>query len=373
MVTAVEHERSMIAENLERVRMHTKTAPGEIFPQSNAVATLERAGAREGLARYRGVVRVVADLTPRSNSVAARRFQLTQERTDLLSRRAAMRERAGMGDGEPRPKPVLPPHVRGQVSVSQAGGAADWQEAEQRRFDGELAEIDARLTALGEENAAVSRRLAPAEKLVRAIERHVGSGAPLKPVDPPSVPKGATLDTVRANGAKLTADYAEWFGRACDTDSVQARIRAQCKNLARTPSIKHMFDRASDRGGIFFPTVGLAAPAPDGKALPASVPDSLGLIFYLFGEQIAEQMCVEARRLGAETNGVDDATRAKRLEEIAAEILVNERLEAAICAAMLRRGEEVILRAPPDVAPGDDERASRDARDRYARAWLSIA
>jgi len=364
----------MTAENLDRARTRFDTAPAEILPLSDVVARLERAGAREGLARYRAVVRIVADLTPRSNSLAERRFQLTQERIGLVSGREAMRERRAMGrqDGE-TPRPVLPPHVRGQVSVSQAGGAADWQEAEQRRFEGELAEIDARLVVLGEESAAVTRTLAPAERLARAIERRVRSGAPLKPVDPPAIPKGATLDTVRENGAKLTAENAEWFARAYDTDTVQARIRAQCKSLARTPSVKHMFDRASDRGGIFFPTVGLAAAAPNGKVLPASVPDSLGLIFYLFGEQIAEQLCADARRLGAETNGVDDATRAKRLEQVAAAMLENERLEAAICAAMLKRGEEVILRALPDAAPGDDERVARDARDRYERAWLSIA
>jgi hypothetical protein len=197
----------------------------------------------------------------------------------------------------------------------------------------ELLRLRARRSAIS--TGALERRYESSRKL---ILRAVSGGARLKFIAPATVPKGATIESVREKLAQLTADLRAVADAPYPAEFAKAKAGRLIDELARPLNVRPALEADGD---IYLPLVHVSE--------HNQIPDAAGLLFWALGPKIKELAFAEIDACADAKNALTPEERVTRTAAIKKEILATERIEAAIEWEMMQEGNTPSLR--PDASP----------------------
>jgi hypothetical protein len=216
------------------------------------------------------------------------------------------------------PDPRLKAHAEERIAALTA-------EAERHRADADAAERRA---------APLRGRASAAGELVQRLIAFVAQApaGSLRPVKPPPIPPGATLESVRGQIADLA--------RQAEAARLAPRPRAQVVAMLQAE-----VDALAAKGA---PKIDARRPHAPARLADHLRPDPGDFLVWLHRDQIVERLAREVPDL---PDALDDAQRAARLADLAARRLKAERLEETLCRAAEAEGRQI------DRRPGADPRA----------------
>jgi hypothetical protein len=226
--------------------------------------------------------------------------------------------------------------------------------AQQQDAARDLAELDQRITALRAKRWPGFRRL---EDYVAALPAVVKAHA--DPVEH-KIGKGgldAAIATIRETVARLGADIHATRSAAHPAWAVKERMVQQIEALAEqgAPNVCNAIEAGLDvvfpmldvRGELTGFAVSEGAPALKGWS-SHSAPNVLGIIAWMFKDQLTAAISAEIDSLADDDNALDDEARAENIASLQAARLEAERIEEALIEMAAAEGRTIIRRPQAD-------------------------
>lgn len=234
-----------------------------------------------------------------------------------------------------------------------------------------LASAEKRYQRVAEKIDALAHRRSQLAPLVQAMEGFISGlpdGAEVSDcsVEPPKLKRGETwqqrVEAHRKELAGLDANAHTINSAPWPLANVRERIRSSVDRQAERamPELFRLFDEPdaqlqfSERQARTKVEGTTPISTPSGVVFSnglahVSVPDTVGLLCWLFRDQVLDRLNTEAEALADETNALDGIEREKRLAEIAGKRLTVERLEEGCICAAEAEGQQIVRR--PDESP----------------------
>jgi len=169
------------------------------------------------------------------------------------------------------------------------------------------------------------------------VIRSLSGGARLKFLPPASIPRGATLDTVREKIAQLQADLKAVDDAPYPAGFVREKAARFIEQLARPINVRDAIENGEEP---YLPLMALSE--------HITAPDALGILVWALGPRIMELVNKEIAECSDEKHALSPEQRVARTAKIKTDLLAAERVEALIEWEALQEGANLPLRAEAD-------------------------
>jgi hypothetical protein len=317
-------------------------ARGDGPPPANAVAADALVAAAARLGGPHGPPRVaVGDPIDRLPETAARKLRaLRATNEDLTVVIRDLSERRNFAVQAKTASLVQVEHLKRELAtLPHMGPPAEHPSLKEavvrlQNAERDIAQLDQRIAALRAQRPSELRRI---EDYLTALP----PGAVEAHADPiePKIGKGGiavAIESIRETIARIAADIHAAESAARPAADVKRRMVAQVEALADrgTPNVCNSIEAGLD---IAFPMLDIRAPltghaasegAPQLMGFAShSTPDALGLICWLFKDQLISALSDESDALADDANALDDETRATNVATLQSAKLEAERFE----------------------------------------------
>jgi hypothetical protein len=286
------------------------------------------------------------ELTAESNALAQRAF-------DLMARREALQVELGTQE-------------RGYSGVVAAAGTEERPTSLFKRKPGDLVEktasdyeIDRIREKLTEVNDQIDRlrvkqisagaRLRAFSHRLAECRRFLSAATALRFADPPAV-NGQSFASAREQVNQLFADLREIAASPYPSKYAKERIKLWVDAQAHAPNVTPCLDEDADPylPRQFWSGASLGAEAGVG----VEAPDTVGVLFWAFGDQIKKLLCKQVDELcNGDQGALDPVERVERTAAIKKQILEAARIEEACAYGLLKDEQPIELRADETFDP----------------------
>jgi hypothetical protein len=163
--------------------------------------------------------------------------------------------------------------------------------------------------------------------VIKLIVGALSGGPRLTFISPPSIPKGATLETVREKLLQLNADLKAVSDAPYPPDHVRAKVAKFIQDNARAINVRAAIE-GDERP--YLPLMTLTS--------EITIPNAFGVLLWVLGDRIRELLDEQIEEM-TDPNALSPEQRVARTTAIKKEILSTERIETAVEWTMMEAGE----------------------------------